>query len=62
MYILVFIYIQTNHFPVSKYAMLSTAGLSIINVSRGILNYGSGTIEDIRCATEEYTEKIREIL
>ena len=38
------------------------SGLSIINVSRGILNYGSGTIEDIRCATEEFTKKIREIL
>ena len=37
-------------------------GLSIVNVSRGILNYGSGTIEDIRIATEDYTNKIREIL
>ena len=37
-------------------------GLSIVNVSRGILNYLSGTIDDIRIATENYTKKIREIL
>ena len=37
-------------------------GLSIINVSRGILYSGNGTIEDIRTSSLEYTKKIRELL
>ena len=37
-------------------------GLAIINVSRGILNAGNGDILDIRNATIDYTEKIRENL
>ena len=35
---------------------------SIINVSRGIIYAGDGTIKDIRIATEEYTRKIQDIL
>ena len=34
----------------------------IINVSRGIIYAGNGTINDIVIATEEYTKKIRSIL
>ena len=34
----------------------------IVNVSRGIIYAGNGTIDDIRIATEEYTEKIRNML
>ena len=34
----------------------------IINVSRGIIYAGNGTIDDIRIATEDYTKKIRNIL
>ena len=34
----------------------------IINISRGIIYAGNGTIGDIRIATEDYTEKIRNIL
>tara|TARA_Y100001970_G_scaffold47257_1_gene59678 strand:- start:42471 stop:43262 length:792 start_codon:yes stop_codon:yes gene_type:complete len=34
----------------------------IINVSRGIIYSGDGTINDIREATEEYTKKIQNIL
>jgi orotidine-5'-phosphate decarboxylase len=37
-------------------------GLSVINVSRGILNYGNKTINDIRKATEMYTNEIRSFL
>ena len=37
-------------------------GLSIINVSRGIIYHGSGSIEDIRKSSLEYTEKIRGLL
>ena len=37
-------------------------GLSIINVSRGILYKGKGTIEDIRTSSLEYTKKIRKLL
>ena len=36
--------------------------LPIINVSRGIIYAGNGSLDDIRLATEEYTEKIRNIL
>ena len=36
--------------------------LSLINVSRGILTSGDGSIESIRSATELYTEQIRKIL
>ena len=36
--------------------------LSIINVSRGIIYAGGGSLDDIRVATEDYTEKIRNIL
>ena len=36
--------------------------LPIINVSRGIIYSGNGSLDDIRLATEEYTEKIRNIL
>ena len=36
--------------------------LSLVNVSRGILSFQSGKISDIRTATENYTNKIREIL
>ena len=34
----------------------------IINVSRGIIYAGDGTINDIRVATEKYTKKIQDIL
>ena len=34
----------------------------IINISRGIIYAGNGTIDDIRIATEDYTKKIRNIL
>ena len=34
----------------------------IINISRGIIYAGNGTIDDIRSATENYTQKIRDIL
>ena len=34
----------------------------IINVSRGIIYAGNGSINDIIIATEEYTKKIRSIL
>jgi len=34
----------------------------IINISRGIVYAGNGTIDDIRIATEDYTKKIRNIL
>ena len=37
-------------------------GLAIINVSRGILKNGDGSINDIRKATEKYTEQIRNCL
>ena len=37
-------------------------GLAIINVSRGILTYGKGDINDIRKATEMYTNEIRSVL
>ena len=37
-------------------------GLSIINVSRGVLYAGNGTVEDIRQASLEYTKNIREVL
>ena len=37
-------------------------GLSIINVSRGVLYAGNGTVEDIRKASLEYTKNIREVL
>tara|TARA_Y100000590_G_scaffold352576_1_gene405180 strand:- start:333 stop:1121 length:789 start_codon:yes stop_codon:yes gene_type:complete len=36
--------------------------LPLVNVSRGILYFNNGTINDIRFATEDYTEKIRNIL
>jgi len=36
--------------------------LPIINVSRGIIYAGNGSLDDIRFATEEYTKKIRDIL
>ena len=36
--------------------------LPIINVSRGIIYAGGGSLDDIRKATEDYTEKIRNIL
>jgi len=36
--------------------------LSLVNVSRGILYSGKGSINDIRKATENYTEQIRDIL
>jgi len=35
---------------------------SVINISRGIIYAGNGTIDDIRIATEDYTKKIRNIL
>jgi len=34
----------------------------IINISRGIIYAGNGTIDNIRIATEDYTKKIRNIL
>ena len=34
----------------------------IINISRGIIYSGNGTIEDIKLATQEYTKKIRAVL
>ena len=37
-------------------------GLALINVSRGILSSGNGSMEDIRKATEKYTQQIRECL
>jgi len=37
-------------------------GIAIINVSRGILNAGNRTINDIRKATKIYTEQIRAVL
>ncbi len=37
-------------------------GLAIINVSRGILTHGEGSIDDIRKATEIYTNQIRSVL
>ena len=36
--------------------------LPIINVSRGIISYGNGTIDDISLACKNYTKKIRNIL
>ena len=36
--------------------------LPIINVSRGIIYAGDGSLDDIRLATKEYTRKIRNIL
>ena len=36
--------------------------LPLVNVSRGILRSGDGSITSIRKATENYTQKIREIL
>ena len=36
--------------------------IAIINVSRGILNYKSGTIEDINEAANYYTKQIRQYL
>jgi len=36
--------------------------LSLVNVSRGILNFKDRKISDIRQATQNYTSKIREIL
>ena len=33
--------------------------LSLINVSRGILHFKNGSINDIREATENYTKEIR---
>jgi orotidine-5'-phosphate decarboxylase len=36
--------------------------LPLVNVSRGILRSGDGSITSIRNATEKYTGKIREIL
>ena len=37
-------------------------GLSIINVSRGIIYHGNGSIDDISKSALEYTEKIRRLL
>ena len=37
-------------------------GLSIINVSRGIIYQGNGNIEDIRTSSLMYTQKIRSLL
>ena len=37
-------------------------GLSIINVSRGIIYAGNGSIDEIRKSAMEYTKKIREII
>ena len=34
----------------------------IINVSRGIIYAGNGSLDDIRLATENYTKKIRDVL
>ena len=36
--------------------------LPLINVSRGILNAGDKSVDDIRNATEYYSQKIRDIL
>ena len=36
--------------------------LPIINVSRGIIYAGNGSLDDIRLATEDYTKKIRDVL
>jgi len=41
---------------------IENRGLSIINVSRGILTYGEKTLDDIREATEKYTNEIRSFL
>ena len=40
----------------------SQKGLSIINVSRGIIYNESGSLDDIRSASLMYTEKIRKLL
>ena len=37
-------------------------GMGIINISRGILYAGDGSIEDIIKAAKDYTEKIRDII
>ena len=36
--------------------------LSLINISRGILQFKNGTIDNIREAVENYTSEIRKIL
>ena len=36
--------------------------IPIINVSRGIIYSGNGSLDDIRLATEDYTKKIRDVL
>ena len=36
--------------------------ISIINISRGIIYAGKGTINDIRMSTKDYTNKIRNLL
>ena len=37
-------------------------GMGIINISRGILYSGKGTINDVEASAKKYTEKIRSIV